>query len=224
MSTQEQWIWFDLGGVLVDIQMNAALSHWEEIYGLPSEVWTNALFASGLKENMDKGKISTEQVVETLREICPAMDRTGFDAGWRKVLTPRPSWLPRPRIGGTLPARSLVQYGSVHFQWAQEEISGLSSMRMHLVRFRQMLETRTLILSVGSPACVLPPENVFFVDDLVKNVEGARTSGIDAVSLQAKEFRQTLMHRGFCGDWERRAMKMHPEPGWPFWFWSSSRF
>ena len=173
MSTQEQWIWFDLGGVLVDIQMNAALSHWEEIYGLPSEVWTNALFASGLKENMDKGKISTEQVVETLREICPAMDRTGFDAGWRKVLTPRPSMVALVHeLAERYPLALLSNTDPVHFQWAQEEISGLSSMRMHLVSFNAGCWKPEPSFYQWALQHVLPPENVFFVDDLVKNVEG----------------------------------------------------
>ena len=46
---------FDLGGVLMNVNVSLALQHWVEVTGKTSDVFEQHLFASGLKEKMDKG-------------------------------------------------------------------------------------------------------------------------------------------------------------------------
>ena len=199
MATEVQWIWFDLGGVLVDIHMEAALAHWTQAYGHSPEFWTSSLFDSGLKESMDKGILSTDEVVATLRLTCPEMDRAGFEAGWRKVLTPRPSMtLLLGQLAQRYPLALLSNTDPVHYQWALDTIPELASLHHHFVSFHARCwkpERAFYTWALEQVPC--SPEQVFFVDDLAKNVEGAQLAGIDAVQFTTEErFRQTLLQRG----------------------------
>ena len=86
----------------------------------------------------------------------------------------------------------------VHHQVAQELLPQLSQMSPQLVSYTEGCWKPELVFYENILSALnLPPQAVFFVDDLEENVAGAKLSGIDAVLFESPaQVRRDLIARG----------------------------
>lgn len=190
---------FDLGGVLVDVDMSRALAAWSKITDQPHHLFEEALFASGLKESMDKGLTSTEECVATLSNTFP-LSTGDFSEVWEEVLKVRPAMISLlNRILEESPCGLLSNTDPIHHRWAQNSIEPLGRFIYQFVSYEEgcwkpePLFYKKILAQIG-----LAPGKVFFVDDLPKNVEGAKRAGLDAVLFVSRvQLVKDLRVRGF---------------------------
>jgi len=196
-AKKSPFVLFDLGGVLADINVSAATQHWEKKTGTAASVWETQFFHSGLKEEMDKGRLSTADVVAKLG-ASTAMTLELFREGWEKVLTVRPTMSDLvSQVSQKVPCGLLSNTDPIHHDWANSHIPGLSDMSVQFVSYEEGCwkpepKFYNQILSSLKQA----PEEVFFVDDLQRNVDAAQGAGMDAVLFTTeKELRYQLSSR-----------------------------
>jgi glucose-1-phosphatase len=197
-STTIQLVLFDLGGVLVNVSVDSALNHWSEATGATQNTFEEHLFASGLKEKMDKGLLSSEDVMEIMQEKT-GLSRADFKAGWEKVLTPKPEMLPvLEAVCDLIPSGLLSNTDPIHHETALRLLPPLSRLSPQFVSYDEgCWKPEALFYQQILRPLTCPPSAVFFVDDLPQNVEGARAAGMDAVLFEsASQFRKALESRG----------------------------
>ena len=192
MKSPSPFVLFDLGGVLADINVPAATAHWARETGVTADRWAQLFFSSGLKEEMDKGLKTIEAVVEELNKSAP-MTLELFTEGWGRVLTLKPEMSSlASEVVSILPCGLLSNTDPVHHLWAQESVPALSMMQRQFVSYEagcwkpEVRFYRLVIDALG-----IPPHAVFFVDDLPRNVTGAKKAGMDAVVYRSKPELQT---------------------------------
>jgi len=196
--TSIQLVLFDLGGVLVNVSVDSALNHWNKATGLTQNTFEEQLFASGLKEKMDKGLLSSDQVIRIMEEKT-GLSSPDFKTGWGKVLSPKPEMLPvLEAVCDLIPSGLLSNTDPIHHETALRMLPPLSRLSPQFVSYDEGCwkpEPRFYQQILHQLSC--PPSAVFFVDDLPENVSGARAAGIDAVLFEsASQLRQALESRG----------------------------
>lgn len=197
-STTVQLVLFDLGGVLVDVSVERALNYWNEKTGIPQNTFEEHLFVSGLKEKMDKGLLSSAEVMEVMEEKT-GLSRPDFKAGWEKVLSPKPEMLPvLDAVCDVIPTGLLSNTDPIHHETALRLLPPLSRLSPQFVSYDEGCwkpESQFYQQILRPLKCA--PNAVFFVDDLSENVAGAKAAGMDAVQFKsASQFRDALERRG----------------------------
>ena len=197
-----EFIYFDMGNVLVTFDESRAVRQIAEASGADADRVREILLDSGLQRQYEEGRVSVEQVYET---FC--------------------------RESGTKPDFHALQHAAsdmfelnvpivpliVHLDAAEYRLGILSntchSHWHHLrKRFRILkiyFDPVVLSYEVGAmkpdetmyqtaiDRAGVPAERIFFMDDRVENVEGARRSGLDAVQFHSvTELAQQLRQRG----------------------------
>jgi len=191
------FVLFDLGGVLADINVSAATEYWESKTGVTIATWEERLFRSGLKEEMDKGRVSTAEVVAQLA-ASTSMTNELFREGWEKVLKARPRMSDLvSQVSRKIPCGLLSNTDPIHHEWANSNIPGLSDMSVQFVSYEEgCWKPEPKFYSQILASLNHPPGEVFFVDDLQRNVDGATQAGMDAVLFTSeRELKNVLSSR-----------------------------
>ena len=189
---------FDLGGVLMNVNVSQALQYWVETTGKASAIFEQHLFTSGLKEKMDKGLCSSEEVMALMEEKTGLLP-SDFEAGWRKVLTPMAEMMPLlTAVTEVFPSGLLSNTDPIHHAVARELLPQLARLTPQFVSYTEGCWKPELpFYEQILKALPYSPSSVFFVDDLEENVEGAKRAGLDAVVFESPEqLRRALMTRG----------------------------
>lgn len=181
---------FDLGRVVLDTDFERTLRHWAECAGVPPEALMARFSPDHAYKRHERGEISDSEFFASLRaslgiDISDAQFLQGWNAvfdgemtGISELLGRAAARLPLYAFSNTNPAH--VAHFSRHFA----DVLG---------HFEQVFVSSSIGLRKPDPAAFdhvvraigLPTPRIVFFDDLIENVEAARSCGLPAVHVRS---------------------------------------
>ncbi|NUN12554.1 MAG: HAD family phosphatase [Myxococcales bacterium] len=182
MSEQPQTtaVFFDLGGVLVDLRLDLMRAAWERLSGITSTHLDRFLFDLGHKTAMDTGKSTPDEVVLALNHhFGLRLTLTEFAGFWNQTLIPRGETNRFvSKVAQQFPTFLLSNTDPVHHAYVTENLSCLSHFRSHVLSYSVGVEKPNApIYAAAENRAGLNPESLIFIDDLAPNVAAARSRG-----------------------------------------------
>ena len=181
-----QFIYFDLGKVLVHFERDQMFDQVAALAGLERATVAAAFFGDGLHNDFESGRISPDEYLDGFcRRIDRTLDGTAFFRAATEFFCLNTSILPvisglrqtRQRIG------ILSNTAITHWEYCRDRWRMLDTcfdIKVLSYEFGAMKPDGSIYRHAADRAGVAP-EEVFFTDDLPENVEGALAAGLDAV-------------------------------------------
>jgi putative hydrolase of the HAD superfamily len=188
-----QFIYFDLGNVLLTFDAQIACRQMAELTGLAPDRVRDIVFRSGLQQRYERGEVSSGEFYEA---FCAASQtRPAYDAL---------HYASSAMFEVNVPVMPIV----AHLQAARYRLGILSNTcESHwqyvadgrYVVIRELFEVRVLsyhercskpeaaIYRRAAELAGVDPHRIFFVDDRPENVDGAVQAGFDAVLYQGPQ-------------------------------------
>jgi FMN phosphatase YigB (HAD superfamily) len=197
-----QALLFDVGGVLVDIEFERALSAWEAISPLSWSELQRRFTVDHAYEQHERGEISTREYFQHLSselQILGTMEQIEY--GWNSILvaeiTETLSLV--ARASEAVPCYGFSNTNSAHVSHWETLCPNLSATLQEIFvshRIGSRKPEAHSFLHVCERIAT-PPEAVLFFDDSLINVEAARAVGMDAVLVEdPQSVEQALFSRG----------------------------
>lgn len=191
---------FDLGMVVVDVDVTWACARWEELTGRPGAELERVFFDSGVKYALDRGLMSADDGLERVCELTDGSvtPETARDA-FNHMLRARPHVAELAhRLRATVRCGVISNTDPIHAAWIQEHagISGAigrwtfsftsGAMKPDPALFREALE-----------AMDAAPGTTLLIDDRTDNIATARDLGMDTLHFgEFSAVRGGLVARG----------------------------
>jgi glucose-1-phosphatase len=198
-----KFLYFDLGNVLLFFDHRRAARQLAALAGVDEGAVFDYIFASDLNTRCDAGLVTGPEFAAGFREqfSCEADDGAIFRASSRifRVNTPMKGIVSQLRTAGHR-LGILSNTCDMHFDWFG---SGYYSpipeaFDVIVLSYRlQLSKPDRAIYEQAARQAGVAPEDVFYVDDMPANVEGARAAGFDAVLFtSAAQYAEDLRSRG----------------------------
>ena len=182
---------FDLGGVLIDLDFDRCVKAFREILGYERITDLLDLYhQKGIYGDMEAGLITADEFrAEVLRESRPGCIPADVDramAGLLVGMDPRKVQL-LEELSRRFPLYGLSNNNEISVKRMHDiyEENGLDWQRVFRKEFiscrMKMLKPSRAIFDAAAAEIGLPPEEILFVDDSQKNVDGALAAGWRAV-------------------------------------------
>ncbi|HOM18521.1 MAG TPA: HAD family phosphatase [Thermoguttaceae bacterium] len=181
-----KFIYFDLGKVLVDFTVEQMCRQLSEAAQTTPEEIHRVLFSDGLELRYERGLLSTEEFYEEFcRQIGRRVDFPPLAQAAADIFT----WKPESaalavhlrqagyRLGILSNTSPLHWEHCLHRYCVLRETFGVYALSYRVGHLKPAPE----IYQAAAELAGCRPEEVFFVDDYLPNVEGARAAGLDAV-------------------------------------------
>ncbi len=184
---------FDLGNVLLDLDLGATGRRLSELSGGSFDAARTTLQASGIFETYEVGGISSEEFVDAISQaFSPALPHESVVEAWNAILL----GFPAERFEMLLRLRErysvflLSNINDLHARWIDDYMArehGLTDWHLphfdtayysHFIRLRK--PNRDIYEYVLADADLRPEETIFF-DDLEPNIAGAQAVGIRGI-------------------------------------------
>jgi glucose-1-phosphatase len=187
MSTIEALL-FDLGRVIIDVDMARSYGHWGSLTGLPIEQQAISLLSSDHFHRHERGEISDTEFFAHLRhDLAINLGEEQFIEGWnavfvgempgiRALLQRAQSKLPLYAFSNTNPAHQT--YWSVRFAHLLAPFRKIYVSHELGARKPEIAAYEAVIADMG-----VPPHRILFFDDNMANVVAARACGMQAVEV-----------------------------------------
>ena len=194
-------ILFDLGNVIVPFDFKRAYTRMAQYCSCEPEDVPGRIRATGLVAPFERGEIEAERFVS---DLAAAM---GFEIGYEEFC----DWwtcvfLPEPLVPAELLEDLASRYrllllsntNSIHFEMLKGAYPLLDHFHDYILSYEiRAAKPDPKIYQEAIARAQCRPEECFFTDDLLVNVEAARRQGIDAVQfLSAEQLRRELQARG----------------------------
>ena len=182
---------FDMGGVLLGLDIEAAIRAFRERLGFETiDEYLDLYFQRGFLKGLEDGSIDEEQGYEEIFKRCrPGITREDIQDCYREFVLPM-----EPRraeilkeLHGRFDLYLLSNNNPIAFNHVCRQYFEQQGVPVEVI-FRKMFNSfemkimkpapemfRRVIESIGAK-----PEEILFIDDSRKNVDGALASGIDA--------------------------------------------
>jgi epoxide hydrolase-like predicted phosphatase len=186
-----EFIYFDLGNVLISFDHSRAWQQIAGLTGLPPEHVEKILFNSGLQTQYETGEISTEefhryfcqqaQVSISLEDLCFAASNI-FDPLDSSIQLLQTLSQAGHRLG------LLSNTCDCHWQFFRDDdrFNFLhSSFEQTILSFvAGCMKPDTAIYRIAARRASCDPESILFIDDLEGNVKAAQSYGFDGIHFQ----------------------------------------
>jgi putative hydrolase of the HAD superfamily len=178
---------FDLGGVLIDLDFDRCVRAFREVLGY--ERITELLDLShqkGIYGDMEAGLITADEFrAEVLRESRPGCVPSDVDRAMAGLLTGMdPAKVPLlERLAERFPLYGLTNNNEISVQRMHDiyEENGLDWQRVFRKEFiscrMKLMKPSREIFDAAAADIGLPPEEILFIDDSQRNVDGALAAG-----------------------------------------------
>lgn len=182
-----EFLYFDLGNVLLFFDHRLAARQMAAVAGVCAERVWDVVYASGLYLRRETRELSDEDYYET---ICAAIgvrpdpllfERAGCDI-FRRNHTMLPVMAQLKAAGYRLGL--LSNTCATHYEFFADGRFRMIPEAFDVVVLSYeegVMKPDRRIYETAAHRAGVPPERIFFADDLAANVEGARAAGIDAV-------------------------------------------
>ena len=194
-------IYLDLGKVLIDFDYAVAAERIIKISPLPLSEITKVLSEPQLLFESETGKLSA---FEYYKIVCASLEMQisldEFRNLWGSMFLPEP--LVSEKFLRELKQRKrlilLSNTNEIHFEYIEENFPILNQIKERLLSYRVgYMKPDPQIFQLAIEKAGVAPEKIFFADDRIENVEGARSAGIQAIQFKSeKQLRQELNDRG----------------------------
>ena len=183
---------FDLGRVLVDIDMTRAQKRWAELAELPDGHFTPERTAAMMRHEVfhahERGHVSDEYFFDHLRrELGLPLDHAQMRDGWNAIFIGEAAGVREAiaRVTGKLPLYVFSNTNAPHQIYWQDAYAGLLTPFAKVYTSHE-LGHRKPDAAAFAAVCTdmgLSPSRVLFFDDSPANVAGARAFGMMAVEV-----------------------------------------
>lgn len=202
MQREPEFIYFDLGNVLVHFDHEIGCRQMAEVAGVSVDLVREIVFESGLEDRYERGELSTREFYDHFCEATGALpDFDALVAAAGAIFRMNLEMIPLvahlrtvfPRLG------VLSNTCEAHWDYCVHEFT--------LVR--EFFPVRALsyqlraakpdpeIYQMAAELAGCRPDAIFFTDDRPENVQGALEAGFDAIPFtNAHELAQNLRDRG----------------------------
>jgi glucose-1-phosphatase len=197
-----RFIFFDLGKVLINFDLDQMMRQVSDVTGATVDEITSALFDDGLHEKFEMGQLSID---EYQRGFC---ERIGRQPDLEKLHRATTEFFEvntgiLPVISGLcqtrFPMGILSNTCVTHWDYCRQHYAFVREcFQLPLASFDLgMLKPHRDIYDEAAKRAGVAPEEVFFTDDLIDNVEGARAAGWQAEQFTgARKLVADLRDRG----------------------------
>ncbi len=197
-----RFVFFDLGKVLVNFDLDFMMRQVSDVAGVDVDRVTAALFDDNLHESFELGRLTIE---EYHRGFCERIGRQPDLAKLHRAATeffelnvgilPVISALRQTRF----PIGVLSNTCVTHWEYCRQRFAFIREcFQLPIPSFDVgMLKPHKDIYDHAAERAGVAPEEIFFTDDLMENVEGAQAAGWDAVQFtSARRLVAELRKRG----------------------------
>ncbi len=197
-----QFFYFDLGRVLVDFTVEQMCRQMAEVAQTTVEEIQKVLFSDGLELRYERGQFSTEEFYE---EFCTRIGKRVDFARLLHAAADIFTWKPESAALAVYLQQAGYRLGilsntsPVHWEHCYRRYCVLrETFSTYALSYQvQHLKPEPGIYLAAAQLAGCPPEEIFFVDDHLPNVEGARAVGFDAVQYtRPAELADLLRLRG----------------------------
>lgn len=184
-----KFVYFDLGNVLVHFDPNIAVRQVANVLDVEPASIQSAMYDSGIEVQLESGQISESEFLDGL------FDRVGKSADPKEVLQAMSAmfWLNHSMLPVVcklltqqMPMAILSNTCHPHWDWIQRKNYGLvraiSSNPILSYEVGSMKPDRT-IYDAATEKVDCSPDEIFFIDDRIENVQGAVASGWKAAQF-----------------------------------------
>lgn len=197
-----EFIYFDLGRVLLDFTHERGFDQIAEVCELSSEQVRGVLFDNGLSDRYETGELTT---VEFHQEFCsssktsPTLEE--LTTAWADIFeikTDTMAIAANLRSGGNR-IGILSNTCAAHWEFAATRFRVLSQIFDPVITSYDVksMKPDSLIYEIAAKRAGAAPEQLFFIDDREENVEGARKLGWNAeLFTSAQQFANDLQKLG----------------------------
>lgn len=197
------FLYFDLGNVLLKFDHQLAARQMAELLGVSEDRVWNLVFASDLELRYEAGEFDDRQFYDLL--CAETGSRPDFDAlitAASAIFTPNFSMFPVVAAlhdaGYRLGILSNTCGG--HWRYCADGRYGLLNQAFQVYALSYELKAckpDPRIFAGAAQLAGVPAQEIFFVDDMADNVQGARAAGFDAVQYRTTaQFVDDLRTRG----------------------------
>lgn len=182
---------FDLGNVLIPFDFKIGYQRISALCGCPANEIPLRIRSTGLVQPFETGEITPEHFVAELTKVLGlTATYSEFCDLWSSVFLPDPL-VPEPFLG-TLASRYrlllLSNTNPIHFSMIQANYPLLGHFHDRVLSYEiRSAKPAPKIYQEALARAECPPEQCFFTDDMLVNVEAARQHGIDAVQFHSTE-------------------------------------
>ena len=197
-----RFIFFDLGKVLVNFDLNQMMRQVSDVAGVAVDRVAAALFDDHLHQRFELGEITIE---EYQREFCERIGRQPDLGRLNRAATeifelnvsilPVVSGLRQTRF----PLGILSNTCITHWDQCRRRFTVLREcFQLPLPSYEvRLLKPHKEMYDLAARRAGVAPEEIFFTDDIMENVEGARAAGWDSVQFTgARQLADELRRRG----------------------------
>jgi len=194
-------ILFDLGNVVIPFDVKRAYARMSERCGCEAEEVAARIRGTGLVGPFEKGEIEAEPFVRALSTALKVdITHQEFCDWWNGVFLPDPL-VPEALLEdlrGRHRLLALSNTNPIHFAMLKEAYPLLRHFDGYVLSYQvgaSKPEAKIFREAIAQAQC--SPDECFFTDDLLVNVEAARAHGMDAVQfLSAEQLEGELRARG----------------------------
>lgn len=185
-----QILLFDLGGVVIDIDVERMLRHWLPYSRLSLGEMQQRLKIDPPFEQYERGELSTTEYMGHLAEVFALeADWQAIATGWNALLVDQIDCALDlvARARKRLPCHAFSNTSTIHRdEWGQRFPRVLDSFQRLFLSFEMGMRKPdpAAFLSVADQIGV-DPANILFFDDTVENINGARSAGLATVHVQS---------------------------------------
>ncbi len=203
MKRDIQFIYFDLGNVLLQFDNGLACSQLADVAGVAKQEVVSFFEERQLQLPLERGEVSFDEVFEQFCEaIGRPIDKQLAQDAVCNIFTINSAIVPvvTRLFYANVPLGILSNTSSIHWDFVTSGRFGVlpSYFRKHILSFDiGFMKPEPEIYLAAAEASEVDPESIFFTDDRQENVDGALAFGFDALLFQsASSLAQSLVERG----------------------------
>ena len=188
---------FDLGNVVVPVDFQNCYEALSAVCPHAPQDVPRIFSSSGLAGKYEKGRISTEEFVEqTCQLLSMNVTSEEFWDLWGRIFLPEPL-LPEGLFEAVRARHRLLllsNTNAMHFELARQRFPLLRHFDGFVLSYQVgALKPAAEIYQEAIARAGCRPEECFFTDDVLANVEGARREGMQAVQFHSSEQLQAAL-------------------------------
>jgi FMN phosphatase YigB (HAD superfamily) len=178
---EKKCVFFDLGGVLYHLDVEAVLKGLGECSSSSTAEIKDVLYSPELYEKYESGAISSVLFYETVKDLTGCdISFKGFKSVWNSLLVKREDMFRLAlNTGKSVDLLALSNTNEINAEVLRTDLKGLIKDAVYSFEVGFMKPDHR-IFKIALDRVKLSPENVLFIDDSEENVNAALQLGIDA--------------------------------------------